>query len=531
MIIPDYLVDFNLSRLPQSRIDVLIVGSGVAGLSSGLAACLRNRVLIIAKNKARENASFNAQGGIAVALPRKGDSWRLHFNDTIRCGEGLSDKSAVELLVREGPKQIKELIKKGANFDRTKGRINFTKEGAHSKSRIVHAKGDATGREIEEVLLREVRKNSNITIREDLFVIDLLHQEGKVFGAIVFDCLQKRIKAIISKKVILATGGAGQLYQETTNTSVSTGDGLALAYRAGASLSNLEFIQFHPTALYLAGTPRFLISESVRGEGAILVNQRKTPFMSHYHKLADLAPRDIVSRAILDEMKKTKSNCVYLDLSSLNKEFIKQRFPHIRRVCSDYGLDITRDLIPVRPAAHYLMGGIKTDLVGRTDVENLYACGETAETGVHGANRLASNSLLECLVFGYRCGEDAGKIVKQGWSSPPVISFSGRWKERKHFDLSDLERSLRVLMWRNVGIKREKNGLEKALQKIRFWQEYALKILFKEIRGWEAQNMLIDSFLITGSALKREESRGAHFRLDFPKRDDKKWKRDSIVKK
>ncbi len=530
MIVPDYLIDFNLSWFSRLKTDILIVGSGVAGFSSGLAASDYGKVLIITKGQVDENASSDAQGGIAAALRRE-DSWKLHLEDTLRCGEGLSERSAVELLVKEGVRRVKDLIEKGANFDRVRGEIDFSKEGAHSRNRVIHARGDATGKEIEKVLLRQVRRNPAIRIIKNCFLIDLLHRKGEVFGAILFDGVKKKVKTIIAKKVILATGGAGQLYQETTNPSVSTGDSLAIAYRAGATLSNLEFIQFHPTALYLAGTPRFLISESTRGEGAILVNKKRERFMQHYHRLAELASRDVVSRAILNEMRKTRGNCVYLDLTSLNEGFIKKRFPHIRRVCSDYGLEITRDLIPVRPVAHYLMGGIKTDLAGRTGIENLYAAGETADAGIHGANRLASNSLLECLVFGYRAGRNAGKSIRKKDIKIPQISFSGRWEEREHFDLSDLKRSLRVLMWRNVGIEREKNGLEEALQKIRFWQKYALRTLRTTVKGWEMQNMLIASFLIAESALKREESRGAHFRLDFPEKDEKKWRRDTLIKR
>ena len=530
MIVPDYLIDFNLTHLPQLKTDVLVIGSGVAGLTSGLAASSYAKVLIVAKGELDENASSDAQGGIAVAL-RKTDSWKLHLEDTLICGDGLSDRDAVELLVREGPRRIENLIEKGIKFDKVRGEINFTKEGAHSRRRIIHARGDATGKELERVLLKEARKNPAIRIIRNLFFIDLLHQNSEIFGVLVFDRIKKKIKTIIAKKVILATGGAGQLYQETTNPSVSTGDGLAAAYRSGAVLSNLEFFQFHPTALYLAGTPRFLISESVRGEGAILINKRGKRFMQDYHQLIELAPRDIVSRAILSEMKKTRSNCVYLDLTFLDEKFVKERFPNIRRVCSDYGLEITRDLIPVRPAAHYFMGGIKTDLNGRTNVKNLYACGETAETGVHGANRLASNSLLECLVFGYRAGVNAGKSMEKKDIKVPQISFSGGWEKRKHFDLPDLKRSLRVLVWRNAGIEREKTGLEEAIKKICFWQRYALRTLFTTVNGWEIQGMLITALLIAESALKRQESRGAHFRLDFPKRDDRKWKRNSIVKK
>ena len=530
MIVPDYLIDFNLTHLPQLKTDVLVIGGGVAGLTSGLVASRYAKVLILAKGELDENASSNAQGGIAVAL-RKTDSWKLHLEDTLICGDGLSNRDAVELLVREGPRRIEDLIKKGANFDKVKGKINFTKEGAHSRRRIIHARGDATGKEVERVLLKEARENRSIRIIKNLFFIDLLHQNSEIFGVLVFDKVKKEIKAIIAKKVILASGGAGQLYQETTNPSVSTGDGLAAAYRSGAVLSNLEFFQFHPTALYLAGTPRFLISESVRGEGAILVNKKGKRFMQDYHKLAELASRDLVSRAILSEMKKTRSNCVYLDLTSFTQEFIEKRFPNIKRVCFDYGLKVSENLIPVRPAAHYFMGGIKTDLNGRTNIKNLYACGETAQIGVHGANRLASNSLLECLVFGYRAGVNAGKSMRKENIKVPKISFSGRWEERKHFDLFDLKRSLRVLMWRNVGIEREKNGLEEVGRKIRFWQKYALKRLFTTTRGWEVQNMLITTLLIAKSALNRQESRGAHFRLDFPEKDDQKWKKNSIIRR
>ncbi|MCD6408062.1 FAD-binding protein, partial [bacterium] len=362
------------------------------------------------------------------------------------------------------------------------------------------------------------------------FLIDLISIENKVYGGIVLDEVKRKVYIIRAKSVILATGGAGNLFQETTNPSGITGDGIAIAYRKGAELTDLEFYQFHPTTFYMAGAPRFLISESVRGEGGILKNSKGERFMFDYHPAGDLAARDIVSRGIIDQMKKTNSNCVYLDLRHIKLSYLKKRFPRIYRFCRNYGIDLRKDMIPVRPAAHYFMGGIKTDLWGRTNLENLFACGECACTGVHGANRLASNSLLEGLVFGTRTGKKVSENIRK---KIPSFKIKHKFPQKADIliDKEDLKRSIKSLMWRNVGIERDGELLEIALKKLTEWQKYAFLKEFSDRYGFETLNMLILATYITKSALLRKESRGTHFRKDFPEKDDKNWKKHIIVKK
>ncbi len=527
----DYLVNFSLSTLPSIEVDTLVIGSGAAGLSAAISASRFGNVLLISKRKFDESASFHAQGGIAVSLSSF-DSWADHYQDTLKVGNGLCKPEAVKVLVKEGQERVKNLIEWGANFDKEDGKFSFGLEGGHRKKRILHASGDQTGKEVTSVLLRKVRSIPEISLLEETFLTDLITEEERVIGALIGK--EGKIKAILAKSIVLASGGIGQIYQETTNPDVSTGDGISTAYRAGATLSDMEFIQFHPTTLYVAGAPRFLISEAVRGEGGILLNEKKERFMEDYHPDGELAPRDIVSRAILEQIKKEKVNSVSLDVRNISS--FEKKFPQISKVCKAYGLDGKKDLIPVRPTAHYFMGGVLSDLKGRTDLPGLFVCGESACTGVHGANRLASNSLLECLVFGKRAGETAGKEWKK---IKPVrnkflsgsLSYQKRLKTRRYIDFYDMKRSLKTLMWRNVGIEREGERLKEAQEKVSFWKGYALNIALREPTGWEIQNMLLLSSLIIKSALKRKESRGSHFRLDFPKTDNIKWKKHILVNK
>ncbi len=514
------LVNFDSQSLPEEETEILIVGSGAAGLSASISAGQAGRkVMLVTKSGLLDTTSEQAQGGIAVALSPY-DSLEKHLSDTINSGAGLSDRQAVETLVSEGKERIRELISLGAVFTREKGELLFTREGGHSVSRIIYAYGDRSGNEVIRTLSPLVLQNRKIEIREKYFLIDLLVHSGAVVGGLFFDLERKTPLIIRSSAVILASGGCGQVFQETTNPTIATGDGLAVAYRAGATLRDLEFIQFHPTVFYVAGAPRFLISEAVRGEGALLVNDRGENFMRSYHPSAELASRDIVARAIIDQLKRKAARNIYLDCRSLGSSF-RKRFPSIYAMVQRFGINPARDLIPVRPAAHYIMGGIKTDLWGRTDIENLFACGEVACTGVHGANRLGSNSLLECLVFGNRCGRAAAQYRSLFKGQ---LKFSRRWKEFQ-LDIADLRRSLNALMWREVGIEREGADLEFALAKIKEWQGYVLSTRFFEPAGWEVQNMLLLAGLIARSAYERRESRGAHYRTDFPERDDQKWQR------
>ncbi len=526
-MIPEYLISFNTSQLNKEKVDFLIIGGGLSGLY--IAWELRNYdTLILYKDGLEETCSYNAQGGIAVALSKE-DTPQLHKEDTLKVGCYLNDEKAVDILVNEGIERIKEIIDMGFNFDKENGDFHFTKEGGHSKKRILHSNGDAIGKSITGFFYKLVSNIPNIKILNNSFLIDLISVDDKIVGALILDGNKNEIFLIQAKGYILATGGAGMVFQETTNPSHITGDGIAVAYRKNVELIDLEFYQFHPTTFYIAGAPRFLISESVRGEGGILRNVYGDRFMYDYHPSGELAPRDIVSRAIIDQMKKTNSNCVYLDLTHLKKEFIKKRFPQIYNFCKTYGIEPSKNLIPVRPAAHYFMGGIKTDLWGRTNFSNLFACGECAWTGIHGANRLASNSLLECLVFGKRIGI---KIKEENFKIYDVdVKYVFPKKADIWIDKEDLKRSIRSLMWRNVGIERDEEGLKYALSKLKEWQKYAFCKEFYDKSGFESLNMLIVASLITESALIRKETRGTHFRKDYPEIDDKNWKKHIIISK
>ena len=525
-----YLVSFNSKTLQHIFTDTLIIGSGVAGLSSAIHAAKGGSVLIVTKSRINENCTEYAQGGIAAKL-NPVDSFDQHINDTLNTGHGICDKKIVSGVVREGPKRVKELIGWGAKFDKENGKLAFTKEGAHSYPRILRARGDSTGKEIEETLINKVKEDPNIRIFEHTFALDLLVSKNTCNGIIAW---RKRggSTLIWARQTIIASGGCGQVYRETTNPEISTGDGIAMAYRAGIELQDLEFVQFHPTTLYVAGAERVLISETVRGEGGVLRNKFGERFMPDYHSSAELAPRDIVSRSVIQEIRKTDYTHVYLDVRHIPKEKLSTRFPKIKKLCKSFGIDITKDLIPVHPSAHYMIGGIKVDQNGRTSMENLYACGEVSCTGLHGANRLGSNSLLEGLVFGYRVGYIASKEAtkkKDELLSPRFFKGPPKNNLYNELDLEDVRNSLKSIMWRNVGIERDGKYLKDTINSIKHWSKYIISNDFSSPLGWEVQNMLTVSFLIASSALKRSESRGVHYRLDYLNTDDKQWKKHIII--
>jgi len=521
-----YLVNIDSISANQLFTDCLVIGAGIAGLRAAIEAAAYRKVTMVCKGTVEESNTFKAQGGIASVLD-KADTFESHIADTLNTGCGICDKGVVDLVVRQGPELIEQLLRWGAEFDLIENRIAATLEGGHSYPRVAHAHGDETGRVIAEALIKKVRQDSNIRILENFYTIDLLTNEDNTCVGIVGHDQHRGPQIIWAANTILATGGAGQLYRETTNPDVATGDGIAMAYRAGATLQDLEFVQFHPTTLYVAGATRALITETLRGEGAVLLDSKGRRFMKDYHEAAELAPRDIVSRAILAQMRKTESTHVYLDVRHIEKAYFAKRFPWISELLESFDIDVRHMLIPVRPSAHYMIGGVKTDVSAKTSIENLYACGEIASTGLHGANRLGSNSLLEGLVF----GKIAGHLVSQGTKTGaahlkhPLIRYQIPHSDRTGLDAADVRNSLRALMWRNVGITRWNQPLSEAQEIIRFWQRYVMDKIFDSAEGWECQNMLTACLLIARAAEMRKESRGVHFRRDFPDPDDKKFKR------
>jgi L-aspartate oxidase len=516
-----YLVNIDSISTHQLFTDCLVIGAGIAGLRAAIEAADHRNVIIVCKAALRDSNTFKAQGGIASALD-KTDSFESHAADTIKAGCGLCDKEVVKSVVKQGPELIEELLAWGTELDTENDHIATTLEGGHSHARVAHGHGDETGRIIAEALIRKVKRNPKIKIIENFYTIDLLtNSENECVGVIGSDARGSQI--IWSANTILATGGAGQLYRETTNPQVATGDGIAMAYRAGAVLQGLEFMQFHPTTLYIAGASRALITEALRGEGAILLDINQDRFMKDYDQAAELAPRDIVSRAILSQMLKTNSTHVYLDVRSFDKARFTKRFPLISELCASFDIDITKDLIPVRPSAHYMIGGVKTDTNAATSISNLYACGEIASTCLHGANRLGSNSLLEGLVFGKIAGKSASDQKKTDASlmRHPSIRYEIPHSDRTRLDTIDVRNSLRALMWRNVGITRKNQALIEAQEIVRFWQRYVMDKILDSPYGWECQNMLTVCELMAKAAQYRRESRGVHYRLDFPQTDDK----------
>ena len=523
-----YLVNFNSRELPQQEAEYLIIGGGIAGLFTAWAAANAGaRVTLLTKRTVAESNTDRAQGGIAAALGQH-DSPELHMQDTLIAGAGLCDEDAVKILVNEGPERVRELIKIGASFDRTGDDLCFTREGCHSQDRILHAQGDATGAEILRALSEKVKALSDVEILENQYVVDLLVHNNICYGALALDQLTGDFRIFRGQVVVLATGGSGRLYNYTTNPEVATADGIALAYRAGAEVMDMEFIQFHPTSLVLPGAPRFLISEAVRGEGAILRNSRGERFMPQYHGMAELAPRDIVSRAILSEMAKTGADSVFLDLTHLEPEKIKERFPTITLTCSKYGLDITKEFIPVAPAAHYMMGGVKTDLWGETSIDRLFSCGESSCMAVHGANRLASNSLLDGLVWGGRIVRKASEVLRNQTMEKPEF-VCDHLQPTPDFNYAEHKKKLQQIMGEKVGPLRTALRLAEALAFFDRWS-FLSNHEVKETSKMEMRNMLEVGALIAEAAMMRTESRGGHFRLDYPETVDR-WRKHIILRR
>ncbi len=528
-----YLINFSTQNMPVIETDFLIAGSGIAGLRAAIGLSAHGRVMVLTKDRTEECNSYLAQGGIAAAIGEN-DNIKYHVDDTLKTGVGLCCKQAVSILVEEGPRQISDFLEFGANFDRTvDNRIALTREGAHTKDRIVHAHGDAIGLELELTLIKKVKTLSNVYFAEGIYLVDILAESGRAAGAIVYDPAARGCRVIYSKAIILATGGIGYLFQSTTNSHIATGDGVAIAHRAGAAIADMEFIQFHPTTLFLDNAPRFLISEAVRGEGAYLVNVNGERFMSGIHEMAELAPRDIVSREILKQIDKTSHPCVYLDITHRDAEFIKNRFPKIYSNCLRYGIDITVSPIPVKPSAHYMIGGIRSGLNGETNIAGLFVCGESACTFVHGANRLASNSLLECVVFGNRAAYAAAAYAAgTGVIKKVNISYDYKfYKEPKGFSIKlhgeRVINDIRKNSWENLGIVRNETGFELTG---RFVEKYDFikRLELNSLRSFSLVNMLEVTNIINKFCRERRESRGTHFRSDFNSTDDENYKFHNI---
>ncbi len=510
----------------MNQYDYIVVGSGIGGLYTALLAREQGSVLVITKGSIDDCNTRYAQGGIAAAIS-KDDSPELHSKDTINAGCGLSDEDAVNILVTEAPARIADLVDYRVPFDTLDGEIALTMEAAHSLPRVLHAGGDATGEHIEVSLSRQARA-SRIQILEDFLATEILVEKGRVHGIKALECRTGTIEEFECRNLILATGGAGQLFKYNTNSDIATGDGIALAFNAGAEIADMEFFQFHPTALRMPGVPPFLISEAVRGEGGVLRNVEGREFMGEYHEKADLAPRDIVARSIVNEMKKAGTDRVFLDVTHLPPHTITTRFPHIYRFCFDHGLDITRRQIPVAPAAHYMIGGIKTNTWGETNILGLFAAGEVACTGVHGANRLASNSLLEAIVFSKRIMERAGNKNKERVkTTDKEKTLYPSLSQRPLPEVMPVPglTTLQQLLWDGAGIMRDKDGLNQAADTLAAWQQTYRQPTDQPT--YELSNLVLTGRLLTEAAFIREESRGAHFRSDFP-RTSPRWQRHIV---
>ena len=541
---PRYLINpkFSIKTYPYS--DCIIIGSGIAGLSTAIRLS-EHGIKIITKSSPSTSTTWYAQGGIAAAI-KKPDWWKKHFEDTIVAGQGLSDEKAVEILAKNAPSMIEKLIEIGTKFDIVEGEISLTTEGGHSHARVLHAGGDATGEEIEKKLVSFTKGLKQVDFNSDYFVLDILTSKNKCFGVIGLDLKKNNLEIHPSSNVLIATGGIGQLYELSTNPSISTGDGIAMAYRAGADIMDIEFVQFHPTVFRTNNNRLFLISEALRGEGAYLRDCRGNRFMVGKHHQEELAPRDIVVKEMIKTMDKSKCNFVYLDATHIAESHLKIRFPNIISKLKENGLDLKRDLIKVSPAEHYLSGGIKIDYDGKTSIEGLYSCGETSATGAHGANRLASNSLMEGLVYGWKIYQDIEKKLGSQSKNIARETLSGINKiieESKNtvknnnapasagIDIKTLISSLRGIMSTEVGILRDRSGLDKAKEFIDFHIGNQNLYNKKDINMLEFVNMLTVADLIIKAAIIREESRGTHLRSDFPEKDDICWKKHIILKK
>jgi L-aspartate oxidase len=526
--------------------DFVVIGSGLAGLSFARSVAQHGTVAIVTKRGRADTNTAWAQGGIACVTSSE-DSFELHVQDTLAAGAGLCDEEMVRVIVTEGPARIQELIDLGVQFDEREmedgeRELDLGREGGHSKRRVLHAR-DVTGREIERALLADIEENANISLMENHMAVDLITAgklgyatEDRCLGVYVLDEQTGDVEAIRSDRVILATGGCGKVYLYTTNPSVATGDGVAMAWRAGANVANMEFVQFHPTCLYHPEERSFLISEAVRGEGGILTNTRGVRFMESYHPLKELAPRDIVARAIDAEMKRSGERHVFLDITHKPADFVRDRFPNIYERCLELGIDITKEPIPVVPAAHYQCGGVLTNVDGRTSLRGLYAVGEVACTGLHGANRLASNSLLEAAVLGHRAAQDALRRIPVGKNGTDIVI--PEWRVGNALAVDELVviyhnwEEIRRLMWDYVGIVRTDKRLQRASTRLRnlqreiqeFYWHYKITTDLLELR-----NLAIVASLIVDCALARKESRGLHYTLDYPDRDDRNFLRNTVM--
>jgi L-aspartate oxidase len=510
--------------------DYLVIGSGVAGLRAALELCRVGRVIVLTKGHPLQSNSIFAQGGVAVALSEE-DDVAIHLTDTLKAGHGLCRREAVRVLVEEGPNRIQELIRWGARFDKMGGKFAFAREAAHSRSRILRARGDATGNEMVRALLAQVIRQKQIIRLDYHFTVDLVVEDGRCCGAVVLDENSGEQFILPAKAILLSTGGAGQIFARTTNPPNATGDGMAMAFRAGAELQDMEFVQFHPTALYLPSSPSFLLSEAMRGEGGELRNNKGEAFMPRYHPRGVLAPRDIVARAIWTEMAATRARHVYLDVTHLGSNFVKRRFPTIYATCLRHDIDITEEWIPVSPSAHYMMGGVSTDINGATTLPGLFAAGEVACSGVHGANRLASNSLLEGLVFGMRSG--AAAIT---WAARCEVPDLTAHRERLRCggvgrldDAEKLRNSLRRAMWSQVGLVRSRESLTRARAQLARWEQMVSQS-FSTRADLEVKNMVQVARCVAEAALWRENSVGAHYRADYAKPQRPGWKLHSRLR-
>ena len=532
-----YLVSFESRRLPHIFTDVLVIGSGAAGLRAAIEAAGCGQVILVTKGGVNESNTYYAQGGLAAVIDRR-DSIEQHVADTLATACDIGDEEVIRYVVSQAPQHIAEMQAWGVRFDTTGGgELSLGREGGHSAHRIVHAHGDATGQALAEVLAARARQTTDLKIFEECFAIDLVTDppEGGVgstcLGALTYNP-RYGLQMIRARVTILAGGGAGVVWRETTNPPSATADAIAMVFRAGGTIADAEMMQFHPTTLYVAGATRSLISEAVRGEGGFLVDRNGERFMGDYHGMADLAPRDVVSRAILDRMAQTGATHVFLDVRGIGERAFAHRFPHIDEQCRHFGINPGSDLIPVHPAAHYMIGGAWVDIDGRTAIDNLLVCGESACTGLHGANRLASNSLTEALIFGQRCGRVAAEMTStvNDRLAARDIDWANVPSERTELDLVDIRNSLRSVMWRNAGIIRRGERLAETLEIVCFWGRYVLDKEFFDRAGWEVQNMLTGAYLTVEAALRRTETRGVHYREDFPQANPA-WTRHQLMRR